>query len=222
MQYEVEIRCLIPNPDQAKNLPAEIEKLGLTTDKTAEYSQLNDYYVDGDIHQLAQNLNGVIAKAEAKLLADIVKGHNTFSVRARQNNDDVLFIVKATTGGSANHGVQRAEFEVPVTQSLDQLKDIITGSGYSVQARWMAHRTLYRISNGITLNSYFCAGYGYGAEFELLVEAGQQVNAETRVRDFVQQLGLEPVDPEFMERMFAYYNAHWQEYYGTEKVFTLE
>jgi adenylate cyclase class IV len=215
MQYEVEIRCLIPDPDR------EIQNLGLTIDKTAEYNQLNDYYVDGDIHQLAQNVQPVITKAQAKTLAEIIKNHNTFSVRARQNNDEVFFIVKATNGTSANHGVQRAEFEVPVAQTLDQLKDIITASGYTVQARWMAHRTLYRISNGITLNSYFCAGYGYGAEFELVVEAGQQANAETRVRDFAEQLGLEPVDPALMERMFAHYNAHWQEYYGTKKVFTL-
>jgi hypothetical protein len=36
------------------------------------------------------------------------------------------------------------------------------------------------------------------------------------------ELGIEELDAARLERMFAYYNAHWPEYYGTEKVFDIQ
>ena len=222
MQYEVEIKCLVKDAEQAEHIPEAIRRLGYGLERKAEYNQLNDYYIDGDIAKLADKLQGVIDEAQRKVLLDIIAEHDTFSVRARQNNDTVLFIVKAATGTSANHASQRAELETPVKLSLDELKDVITGCGYAVQARWMAHRVLYRVSNGIVFDSIFSPGYGYQAEFELLVDASDKANAETRVRDFARELGQEPVDPERVARMFDYYNQHWQEYYGTQKTFHID
>jgi hypothetical protein len=36
----------------------------------------------------------------------------------------------------------------------------------------------------------------------------------------MQELGTEPVDLKLIARMYDYYNTHWQEYYGTENVFS--
>jgi hypothetical protein len=36
------------------------------------------------------------------------------------------------------------------------------------------------------------------------------------------KLGVEELPQDRLERMFAHYNAHWPEYYGTEKVFVIE
>jgi len=38
----------------------------------------------------------------------------------------------------------------------------------------------------------------------------------------MKRAGLEELDQARLARMFAYYNAHWSEYYGTEKIFVIE
>jgi len=223
VQYEVEIKCLVEDANKAIGLPAAIRSLGYTLEQTAQYEQLNDYYIDGNIEKLVKKLEKLLKATERKQLKDIAENNTTFSVRGRQNNDKVVFQLKATKGEDANHAAQRAEFEATLKVSLDELKDVIISAGFKIQARWEAYRTLYRVSNGITFDSLFSPGYGYMAEFELVVnEKDQLENAETRVRSFAHELGLEPVDPHRVERMFAYYNEHWQEYYGTKKTFHMD
>jgi len=67
------------------------------------------------------------------------------------------------------------------------------------------------------------AGYGYLAEFEKVVQSAE-VAEKTRdeLRSVMSQLGVEELSQERLERMFAYYNVHWSEYYGTNKVFTIK
>jgi hypothetical protein len=36
------------------------------------------------------------------------------------------------------------------------------------------------------------------------------------------KIGAEELPQERLERMFTYYNTHWQDYYGTDKIFTIE
>ncbi|MFS8120212.1 MAG: hypothetical protein ACMG55_17255 [Microcoleus sp.] len=223
MQYEVELKCLIKDKDVAARLPKMIEQKGYKTELIKEHHQLNDYFIGGSVKKLADNVKNELSAEEYITLTKIASENTTFSVRARQHNNTVLLIVKASTdGGSANHGTQRVEFEGAMPISLDSLKDTIIASGYTVQARWSADRKIYRISNGLTLDSVFSPGYGYQVEFEKVVFSQDEAHlAEAEIREFVHELGLEQVNKDLLERMFAYYNEHWQEYYGTDKVFTL-
>lgn len=222
MQYEVEVKCLL-GEGQARGLPEKIRDTGITVEQYAQYKQLNDYFIGGNMDRLAENLRGLLGKANTDELSEVARNYDTFSVRARQSGDKVTFIVKATNGGSANHGAQRREFEVAVNVSLEELHKPILASGYKIQARWMADRKLYKLGNGIALDSYFSPGYGYQAEFEKIVHDKKRASeAETEVRNFVQSIGLEPIDPSRIERMFDYYNAHWHEYYGTDKTFRID
>ncbi|MDZ4284284.1 MAG: hypothetical protein U1A28_00470, partial [Patescibacteria group bacterium] len=67
------------------------------------------------------------------------------------------------------------------------------------------------------------AGYGYLAEFEAVVnDAAQADQTKARLRNVMAELGATELSQERLERMFAYYNAHWPEYYGTDKVFVVE
>jgi hypothetical protein len=67
------------------------------------------------------------------------------------------------------------------------------------------------------------AGYGWLAEFELVVDdAAKVAEADHTVRNLMQTLGVEILPQDRLERMFAYYNAHWPEYYGTDKIFVVE
>ena len=43
-----------------------------------------------------------------------------------------------------------------------------------------------------------------------------------RLRALMTELGVEELAQDRLERMFAYYNANWPTYYGTEETFTVE
>ena len=66
------------------------------------------------------------------------------------------------------------------------------------------------------------AGYGYLAEFEKVVQNEQDVdNAHKDLLGIMKKLGADELPQDRLERMFAHYNAHWADYYGTEKTFTI-
>ena len=67
------------------------------------------------------------------------------------------------------------------------------------------------------------AGYGWLAEFERVVDDENQLGtAEKQVRALMQELGVEELPQGRLEQMFAFYNKHWEEYYGTERIFVIE
>ena len=67
------------------------------------------------------------------------------------------------------------------------------------------------------------AGYGYLAEFEIIESDPSRADgAKAKLREIIKNVGLEELDQARLGRMFAYYNAHWPEYYGTEKIFVIE
>ena len=67
------------------------------------------------------------------------------------------------------------------------------------------------------------AGYGWLAEFERVVDdASQVLGARHEVAALMLELGVEELPQERLERMFAYYNEHWQDYYGTDNIFVVE
>jgi len=38
----------------------------------------------------------------------------------------------------------------------------------------------------------------------------------------MESLGVRELPQDRLERMFKFYNSHWREYYGTDKIFTVE
>jgi adenylate cyclase class IV len=224
MQYEVELKSLISNEQDAMQLPERIRGLGHEVVLQAEHKQLNDYFINGDLSQLVRALGPHLGPEKTAELVDIADRYSDFTVRARQNNETVLFIVKAAMdGGSANHSNQRIEFETSVDIAFEDLSRLIQQSGYDIEARWQADRKIYAISNGITLDSFFSPGYGHVAEFEMIVHDKAEVeDAERQLRAFAAILSLEEVDKELLEKMFVYYNEHWREYYGTVRTFSPE
>ena len=61
------------------------------------------------------------------------------------------------------------------------------------------------------------------AELELIINDQDLIEtARDKLRRLMTILKIKKLDPERLERMFAYYNEHWPEYYGTEKIFVIE
>lgn len=46
--------------------------------------------------------------------------------------------------------------------------------------------------------------------------------AKETIRAAMNALGVEGLPQDRLERMFAYYNANWGDYYGTERTFVIE
>jgi adenylate cyclase class IV len=67
------------------------------------------------------------------------------------------------------------------------------------------------------------AGYGYLAEFEkVITDSARAEETKQELVSLMKTLGAIELPQDRLERMFAYYNEHWPEYYGTEKIFVIQ
>jgi adenylate cyclase class IV len=114
------------------------------------------------------------------------------------------------------------EFEAELPLTIDELDEKILKSDWQIEAKWQADRKIYE-ADGITIDIFFSPGYGYLAEFEKVVtDASDREAAHASVEDIMKKLDAKELPNDRLERMFAYYNQHWPEYYGTDKIFVIE
>lgn len=221
--FEIEIKSLLGNKENADALTAKMKELDPTTKITSRNTQLNHYFVGGDIKKLYEQVEHLFSGAEHDKLERVIERGSSFSVRSRQKNDEVLLVVKAAIddGDSANT-VKRIEFEEPVGITLDELDELILAAGFTYQAKWSREREEYEYK-GASVCLDKNAGYGYLAEFEKIVPDEDLVD---QVRDELEglmaELGVTELTQDRLARMFEHYNANWPDYYGTDKVFVIE
>ena len=114
------------------------------------------------------------------------------------------------------------EFEEKVSMTLAELDALVLSAGFKYQAKWSREREEY-LCRGVNVTLDKNAGYGWLAEFERVVDdKAQLASAEAQVRALMQELNVEELPQDRLERMFSFYNEHWQEYYGTERIFMVE
>ena len=106
--------------------------------------------------------------------------------------------------------------------TLDELDQRLIDAGLSYQAKWSREREEYEMGDTVICIDKN-AGYGYLAEFERVVTDPSKVE-ETRLAlvDLMKEFGVKELKQDRIERMFAFYNSHWPEYYGTDKIFNIE
>ncbi len=145
-----------------------------------------------------------------------------FSVRTREKDGTTLLVVKASVGSdTSSNGVTRMEFEEELNLSLDDLDNLLLSADLRYQAKWSRDREEY-LCLGVNVCLDRNAGYGWLAEFEKVVGQESALEfARQEVRALMEQCGVQELQQDRLERMFAFYNAHWGEYYGTDKVFTV-
>ncbi len=222
--YEVEIKSLLGSEEKADELRTAMKKLDPSCELQSKNKQLNHYFEGGTLKRLsevvAQHLSGV---ADVKL-DDMIERAKDFSVRTRNRNGSIYLVVKASVGeDSSENGVARIEFEELIeNMSLEELDKLVLSAGFKYQAKWSREREEYFCKNlMVTLDRN--AGYGWLAEFERVVDDPSKVEAaRTEAKHLMDELGVEELPQARLERMFSFYNSHWQEYYGTDKIFTVE
>jgi len=222
--YEIEIKSLLGSSERAEALKKRLFEKDPQTKLLSRHKQLNHYFEGGEVGKLAELLSPILSDEDRAKLNDIVTRGSSFSVRTRLADERLLFVLKASVDeGTSHNTVSRLEFEAPISgMTLDELDQLILSAGFSYQAKWSREREEYTCS-GITVCLDKNAGYGYLAEFEKMAGAESELEAvREELRVFMAEVGAEELPQPRLERMFAHYNAHWPEYYGTEKIFVIE
>jgi adenylate cyclase class IV len=177
----------------------------------------------GDIQALYDQMQAYIAEHERPRFQQIALRGSNFSVRTRQLNQLILLIVKASIDDTTSaNGISRLEFEAETPSlTLDELDACVLAAGYTYQAKWSRQREQYQLDD-VTVCLDKNAGYGYLAEFEIVVQDAAHVDtAKAKITTLMAKLHAAELPQDRLERMFAHYNLHWCDYYGTDKVFTV-
>lgn len=221
--YEIEIKSLLGKNENAENLITRIHKNDPKATLQEESNQLNHYFVGSALAVLARELHHSLSPSDKDLLTEIQNNSIEHSIRTRKNNNDVYLILKgkADQTTSAN-GTARIELEVRTDgYSLEELDTILVKTGYTYQAKWSRYRRQY-VYKDMTLCIDKNAGYGYVAEFEkITTDKGLLEQTKESIRQEMRALQVEELSQDRLQRMFEHYNANWQDYYGTDKIFTI-
>lgn len=221
--YEIEIKSLLGSPDKASHMLNKMCALDRETKRTKKNKQFNHYFIGGTIARLCEIASSLFSENAQARLKKIAADGKEFSIRSRQQNENVLLVIKASIDDTTSaNGIARIEFEEQVPKTLAELDSILLSAGYTYQAKWSREREEY-LCKGITVCLDKNAGYGYVAEFEKMVASAEAAEStEKELRDFMAELGADELPQDRLERMFAYYNKNWPDYYGTEKIFNVE
>lgn len=221
--YEIEIKSLLGGEEAAFTLRNKL--LGeFGAEKVGTHSQLNHYFNPPErMEALEEAILPLVPQERQEKLKKILEEGKNHSIRTRDADGKVLFVIKASIGDDTSaNGVSRMEFESEVSMSLGELDRILLDAGLTYQAKWSRDREEYKAGEmNITIDKN--AGYGYLAEFEKVVDSEDILDeAKKELYSVMQKLGVDELPQDRLERMFAHYNLNWPEYYGTDKIFTIE
>ena len=222
--YEVEIKVLLGSEENKnafkKNLEETVEKL----EAGAQTSQLNHYFIGGDFAKLQKALEGKISPERVDSFTNITSLSGKHSVRTRYVDGWTILVIKLSVDDTtSSNGIQRLEWEEVFPEDhIDEVDALLLKCDFAYQAKWSREREEYRTDN-ITVCIDKNAGYGYLAEFEMVVDSAEKSQmAESNLRGMIARLGLQELDQDRLARMFAHYNENWRDYYGTDKTFDIK
>ena len=222
--YEIEIKTLLGSRENAENLVQKMKEHDSNLTTLGNSKQLNHYFEGGNLPELFEKVKNHLDISAQERFQDIAARAKTFSVRTRWADGKVILVVKASVDDTtSSNGTARIEFESEIPNlTIEGLDQVIVDSGFKYQAKWSRERTNYKTGN-ITVGIDKNAGYGYLAEFETVEDDPEKIDStKESLRKVMETLGVAELSQDRLERMFAFYNQHWQEYYGTDKTFVIE
>lgn len=221
--FEIEIKSLLGSRDNAEALIERMRAADPEFKEHGEHTQLNHYFEGGDLKALQAVLAPHLPEDRQQQFAELAAKARDYSVRTRQADTEVIFVMKLSIDDTtSSNGTARLEFECTLPMTLDQLDRILLDAGFTYQAKWSRERRTYTY-RGATVTIDRNAGYGYVAEFESVVDDPSRADeVKAQLRATMAEVGAEELNQDRLARMFDHYNKNWQDYYGTEKVFTIE
>lgn len=221
--YEIEIKSLLGTKENVERLKAKLEAYPLPFSFVSENRQLNHYFTGGEAPRLMKTILPYLPTNTHEQFIKIIEEGKDHSVRTRQTDNKVIFVIKASLDDmTSSNGVSRMEFEAAVNLTLLDLDRLLLDAGYEYQAKWSRQREEYDIGD-VRVCIDKNAGYGYVAEFEKVIpDASHAENTKNELRALMDEIGVKELSQDRLARMFAHYNKHWRDYYGTERVFVIE
>ena len=223
--YEIEIKVLLGEASQKDIFMSKVRESFPSLSHSYSESQKNHYFEWGNLLDLLGTFREYLSDTEATSLHDLTKQARSFSVRTRGTPTQTIIVVKATVNDeSSSNGTARIEWEVDLpSMTLDEMDTLVLQAGFSYQAKWSREREGYMLNDNIVLCLDKNAGYGYLAEFERVIDDPSLVDStRAELLDLIWSLWYTELDQARLSRMFDFYNKNWRDYYGSEKVFTLE
>ena len=223
-RYEIEIKTLLGGKEKADALLTKMQASDPETKLIGEGSQLNHYFVVGDRARIIELVSEQLSSEKRDLLKKMLEEGKNISLRTREAKAKVLLVVKASIDDTtSSNGTARLEFEEALPgMTLAALDQLLLAAGCTYQAKWSRDRKEYAFRDSVVCIDRN-AGYGYLAEFEKILEdQGQAEQAKGELRALMAELGVVELPQDRLERMFAFYNEHWPEYYGTDKIFDIQ
>ncbi len=224
-QLEIEVKALLGSQENASLLLQKIAAKYPDHKLLHEEKQLNHYFKWGNLSQLFTNTKDYLSDEQKDKFQQIVDNGKNHSVRTRwiHNKPGVILVIKASLDEHSSHnGISRIEFEPVLDMTIEQLDQIVLDSSFECLSKWSRERQEYELPE-IHISLDKNAGYWYLAEFEMVIDGdGDTTQAHNKIKEIMNNLWVEELYQDRLERMFAFYNANWPDYYGTDKVFTIE
>jgi predicted adenylyl cyclase CyaB len=219
--YEIEIKSLLGEKEYADTLRSQLLEKG--AHKTSQNNQINHYFINGSFDTLLKSVQHLFLSDQLLVLKNIITQGSKHSVRTREVNSEVKLVIKSSVDDtSSENGIARMEFEENVAISIGELDELLIQSGFEYQAKWSREREEYELDT-ITVTLDKNAGYGWLTEFERVVGEDEDFDkVQEEIKNLMNDFGLVELDQNRLARMFDYYNDNWEDYYGTNKVFTIE
>ncbi|MDO8564913.1 MAG: CYTH domain-containing protein [bacterium] len=221
--FEIEVKSLLGSKENADALRRKLLAKSPSPKLVGQGKQRNHYFNAPESLAVLSGLSVLLPKEKLPAFEKILAEGKNVSIRTRDADGIVTFIIKASVGDDTSaNGVKRIEFEAQVHKTLEELDEILRNIGLTYQAKWSREREEYAVRDfHITIDKN--AGYGYLAEFEKVINDESGADAARRELDALMvELGCVELPQDRLERMFKFYNEHWPEYYGTDKVFLIE
>ena len=222
-QYEIEIKVLLGSSAEKDRLLKNLQSNGKALVLKGENTQLNHYFIGGDIAKLEQAIRNMIPENKKASFHHIVENGKKLSVRTRYVDGKTILVIKASIDDTtSSYGTARIEWEMDFLGTHINIVDqILLDTGFEYQAKWSRAREEYSYGD-TTICIDRNAGYGYLAEFERVVEDASKTEIVKKdIRSLIESLGFSEFPHDQHERMFAHYNANWRDYYGTDNIFTI-
>lgn len=246
--YEIEIKSLLGSRERADELKRRLVQLFPALKQLPPHKQRNHYFnvssptlptkrviaaTTNVVHAndrpkewstVEQAVAPLLPKEKQGELSRILRNaRGEVSIRTREADGKIFFILKASIGDDTSaNGVSRVEFEEPVLLTLEELDRKLLDAGLTYQAKWSREREHFDLGNiHITIDKN--AGYGYLAEFEKMIDDSRESEyAKQELKALMADLSCQELPQDRLERMFRFYNDHWQEYYSTGRTFVVE
>ncbi|MCR4283728.1 MAG: CYTH domain-containing protein [Parcubacteria group bacterium] len=223
-KYEIEVKSLLGNESMAQAFREKMVEIDPSVETISRHSQINHYFIDGDINFLHEKMLAHVPQEKHENLRNIIVDGKNHSIRVRLADEDLIFVIKSSIDDTtSDNGISRLEFEHKMPHlSIDELDQILFDAGFSYQAKWSREREEYKLGDiNICLDKN--AGYGYLVEFESVVsDASEAEEVKDRIYRLMEKMEAEELDQDRLARMFEHYNNNWKDYYGTDKVFSIE